>query len=380
MMSAAAPATRGHGAQHGGGALHDLDLTSSPPPDFVVAGPSLQQHGGQRTEEGKDVIIEKVKETQAYRDVTAVLSEALESRLASAEVGYRDQVASLRHALEEGVRALGTCSRTIDARGEEAMQSEDAAVEWQNASLVAHGAAELGRKVLRSTGGAGPRSAFGATTPALPARTVTRASSCSGLHNRGRGASCSAIAGGPSVGPPPPVSVEVEVTGSCVAGQRVGFGGCQNCINTGVDKFGNPCFCPYGQQAALGGCGGGAGVGASSSQRRARSGSPGSCGHVGAGARRYLVATPLNKSPSSRMIMVNDSGANAALNTSLNSSLNNSIGCGMNGMSMPSARSVTPTRRHSGGGGSVALFPGAGATPLRPPPRRRCGAGGGAGS
>jgi len=92
--------------------------------------------------------------------------EALEARLASVEEEHRAEVAGLRQALEECVRAIGTCAQAIDAMCADSAEAlreghtlsgsakpmEGAVGEWERAAAALHDAASLGMRALGSTG------------------------------------------------------------------------------------------------------------------------------------------------------------------------------------------------------------------------------------
>lgn len=126
--------------------------------------------------------------------------EAMEARLANIEDEHRAEVSGLRHALDECVRAIGTCARAIDtmcADSAEALRDSgqadvgaafagDGSVgEWERAAAALHDAASLGMRALggaptacrpeaappkvsleaRINGGGGGSSASGGTLP-----------------------------------------------------------------------------------------------------------------------------------------------------------------------------------------------------------------------
>eukprot|EP00404_Azadinium_spinosum_P001697 CAMPEP_0180431860 /NCGR_PEP_ID=MMETSP1036_2-20121128/8618_1 /TAXON_ID=632150 /ORGANISM="Azadinium spinosum, Strain 3D9" /LENGTH=653 /DNA_ID=CAMNT_0022437637 /DNA_START=1 /DNA_END=1958 /DNA_ORIENTATION=+ len=91
--------------------------------------------------------------------------EALETRLANVEEEHRMEVESLRHALEECVRAIGTCARAIDAMcasdggdvpsGQwgpalSARGTPGTSGDWRGAAAALHDAASLGMRALGS--------------------------------------------------------------------------------------------------------------------------------------------------------------------------------------------------------------------------------------
>lgn len=110
-------------------------------------------------------------------DWRAARLEALEARLAGIEEEHRTEVGGLRHALEECVRAIGTCAQAIDAMCADSMESireggaSMAALappalvgEWQRAASALHDAANLGMRAL-----GGSASSFQPTRSAEPA-------------------------------------------------------------------------------------------------------------------------------------------------------------------------------------------------------------------
>jgi len=211
--------------------------------------------------------------------------EVLEARLANVEIEHRSEVASLRHALEECVLAIGTCTRAIDAmcyKGPESQRfpgDSNVYAEWESTAATLRNAAGKGLQALRAS--PGHYSGIGAGTGG-GVRPIHRASSCGGLQSSRRshcGASGMATPGSnsgsitvPSGGSSmaTPVSVEVVAT--------------------------EPRANQDGMEAAI---------------RRARSGSPG-CGGASAAQRRYLMASPTSPSPAHRvpvMIATGDPGS-----------------------------------------------------------------------
>lgn len=77
----------------------------------------------------------------------AARHEALEARLASSEEEHRTEVAYLRHALEECVRAIGVCARGINAMCAAASETSG---EWERAAAALNAAADLGSRALAS--------------------------------------------------------------------------------------------------------------------------------------------------------------------------------------------------------------------------------------
>jgi len=72
-----------------------------------------------------------------------------EARLQSFKDEHRAEVSSLRHALEECVRAIATCARAIDTMCfDEPFQGADNFSEWEKAAGALREAAELGRRAL----------------------------------------------------------------------------------------------------------------------------------------------------------------------------------------------------------------------------------------
>ena len=106
----------------------------------------------------------------------------MEARINSMEEEHRAEVTSLRHALEECVKAIGTCAQVIDAmcvdgeaqRGDgrqgpaagAAQEGQAHGADWHRAATALHDAAHLGMQALGN--------------PAAPsAAAIRRPSSCS---------------------------------------------------------------------------------------------------------------------------------------------------------------------------------------------------------
>eukprot|EP00928_Gymnodinium_smaydae_P095464 TRINITY_DN821_c0_g2_i2.p1 TRINITY_DN821_c0_g2~~TRINITY_DN821_c0_g2_i2.p1 ORF type:complete len:962 (+),score=157.30 TRINITY_DN821_c0_g2_i2:184-3069(+) len=283
--------------------------------------------------------------------------EALECRLASFQDEHRAEVMSLRHALEECVRAIGTCARAIDTMCfEEAHGGSGGATsgsypsacrvlngggvcdgqqgyrenftEWERAATALHDAAELGLRALSFSSEAGAARAAGASASAPCAADVSApvdaaaalaaggafggcdVSGCDGLARYGAGASsygCGCGSRGTSrpasAGERRPPSRASSCSGLRRAAGGYGVGGGSVSMPVEVvssgrgggaadlrQQFGQTCRADEIAGAGDGGFGSACGS-ARGASRRARSGSP-SSGMLGAGQRRFLVATP----------------------------------------------------------------------------------------
>lgn len=145
---------------------------------------------------------------QESSSVQATRLGALEARLASVEDDHRSEVVALRQALEECVRAIGTCARAIDTMchhreekppgwspvSREGHRSSRSTQDWEMAAAALHDAADLGMRALNEGGN---------RTNGGIAR-MSRASSCGALQNSRR--NTRSYQGGSLV---TPVSVEV---------------------------------------------------------------------------------------------------------------------------------------------------------------------------